>query len=534
MSHNSNYTQWTFNVKPGLMWSNGQPVTSQDILNTYSPSYALNPNYDLLNLHSEIVGEHAFNTSAAVYVLNQSDAHLADKMSQFIEYAIEPSSDTAQGPAYNMFGTDVADGPFHITDYTSGSTTLVMLRNPYYKPLPTICEIDVNFVENSAFATQFLVSGQTDYTEPVAPGSIAPLLNLPNIHLYDEKAQQQASLQYNVTSYPYNMTQFRQALAYSINYSAIVQQAFAGYGFNGGADPGGVPPNFPWYNPHIQNYTYDPVKAASLLQSIGLIKGSDGNLHYPNGTAVTATIWTISGAAPDVVASTIMSQDFGNIGIQTNVQTVQQGQISANFPSNAFNIQNAMIFYSAPSTVYSSPWLDSQPYCTVIGTPGCHKNVYWPPSVGAEYQSNLTAVDQTANNSQIQTYLNNIQAINAQYLPFINVAYPDDIIGYNTQHFTNWPTFPNLMIIPPEATNVTMLATLQSAGTTSSASSSSIAPSTATTSGEGQSAMTTIVTSTVVSTASGSSVSTFYLAAIVVVIVVVAAAVAAYLARRKR
>ena len=78
-SANANYTQWTFNVKPGLRWSNGLNVTSADILATYSQKFALNASYDIVGIAPEIAKEYALNSSAAVFVLNVSNAHFAEQ-----------------------------------------------------------------------------------------------------------------------------------------------------------------------------------------------------------------------------------------------------------------------------------------------------------------------------------------------------------------------------------------------------------------------------------------------------------------------
>jgi peptide/nickel transport system substrate-binding protein len=515
-SSNSNYTEWTFNVKPGMKWSDGTNVTSQDILNTYSPSYALNPNYDILNLHTEIVSSYAVNSSAAVFVLNKSDAHLPEEMSNYISFSIEPPSDIRQGPAYNMFSQDVADGPFFNTGYTSGSTTLVMLRNPYFKPESNICELDVNFVESSAYMTQFLVSGQTDLTWPLAPGAIASTLNLPNIHIYDEKGEWETAIQYNVTTYPYNVTAFRQALAYAINDSAVVQSMF-GYGVPANNATGGVPPNFPWYDPNQPNYAYNPQKALQLLESIGF-KQVNGVLEYPNGTAVSLTLWTDTAKPQDIPAATPIVNDLQALGMQVSVQTVSVQALSADYASNAFNIQNELILYSSGGPVFSDLWLDGQPPCDVMGTPGCHKTLIWPQSALNEYNSNLTALDSTANITQERVYLNNIQEIQAQYLPVLPVAYPDLIVGYSTAHFTGWPSPPALISLQPERFNDTLFAGLQPVSSSSSSTSQS-----------GTSQLTTVVT-----TIATTNVSTTYLIAAIVIAVIVVAVSAALVVRARR
>jgi len=529
---NSNYTQWTFNIRPGEKWSDGTNITSKDILNTYNSSYALNPNYDILNLHTEIANEYALNSTAAVFVLNKSDAHLPEEMSNFISFSIEPPSDIKQGPAYNMFGSDVTDGPFYDTNYTSGSTTLVMLRNPYYKPESAVCELAVNFVESSGYMTQFLVSGQTDLTWPLAPGAISTDLNLPNMHIYDEKAQWETALQYNVTTYPYNMTQFRQALAYAINDSAVVGSMF-GYGLAANNSTGGVPSNVPWYTPNQQTYSYNPQKALQLLESIGFTQDSSGALHYPNGTVFSTTLWTDTAKPQDIPASTPVAQNLRALGMQINVQTVSVQSLSANFASNAFGIQNQIILYSSGGPVFSDQWLDGQPPCATMGTPGCHATLIWPQSALNAYNGNLTALNGSGNSTQEQQYLNNIQQIQAQYLPVLPLAYPDLIVGYSTAHFTGWPTPPSLISLQPERFNTSMFAALTPVVSTPPTTSSSQGGTPTSIITTTTAVVTTTAVGTVTTSASNST-GTYALIGGVVVAIVAIAGAFAYVSRSRR
>jgi len=53
----------------------------------------------------------------------------------------------------------------------------------------------------------------------------------------------------------------------------------------------------------------------------------------------------------------------------------------------------------------------------------------WEPDAvpASEYNSNFSAIKATADPSAEKTYLNNIQSINANDLPDIILAYPDDL-----------------------------------------------------------------------------------------------------------
>ncbi|MGH2638931.1 MAG: ABC transporter substrate-binding protein, partial [Rhabdochlamydiaceae bacterium] len=200
ITSNSNYTQWTFHIRPGITWSNGTAVTGSDIANWLTPAYALNPQYDFVGLHSEVVGSHAVNSDTAVVNLNVSDAQFPNKASIYYYSPMVSPTDVAKGPADPLFGTALADGPWVLTNYTSGATTGIMLPNPYWPgPKPNACAIDVIFVENSAQMIPFLVSGQADYAGPLVFGNIAALQGHPNIQLHALNATFGEDLVYNIT-----------------------------------------------------------------------------------------------------------------------------------------------------------------------------------------------------------------------------------------------------------------------------------------------------------------------------------------------
>jgi peptide/nickel transport system substrate-binding protein len=497
ISTNANYTQWTFNVKPGLKWSDGTNMTAQDILNTYSSQYALNPSYDFVGLHSEITNAYALNSSAAVFVLNQSDAHLAEKMSSLIYTDVVPPSAIALGPGDNLFGTQVGGGPFYVTNYTSGSSSLVMKRNPYFNPLPIACEIDVTFSESNTQSSLFLVSGAADLAGPLDPSNIPAILSNPNIHLLDTRGQGISVLTYNVTIYPYNMTAFRQALAFGINESQIVSQSYNGYAVPASNAEGGVSPTYPLYNSNIKQYSFDQNQSIALLQSIGITKGSDGHFQYPNGTDITLTIWTDTDQTFDSVTAGIVQADLQNMGFNVNLQITKQSNILGDYAANTQGIRSAMIIFANRGPFFGDAWLDAQPGWNVYEYT-IPPNSHWeyPPSADAEYQANYSAIVATNNLTIEQQDLNNIQALNSQYLPVIPLAYQDEIFAYNAQHWTNWPT--DAMEVS-NYQNQTALAVLEPLGATSQSTTSSTSSSSTTSTPSG-----TTSTSSVSSTVSSS------------------------------
>src|SRR5579872_6389904 len=528
VSSNANYTQWTFNIKPGMTWSNGQNVTSQDILNTYSPQFAFNSTLDFLNLHTEVSKEYALNSSAAVFVLNQSDAHFPEKAGQNVYTAVYPKSFISQGNSYSgLNGTDVGDGPFYVSNYTAGQTQMIMLRNPYFKPLPAVCEIIINFVESTSQVPTYLIAGTTDWGG-IGQQSAAAVLKNPTIHILDTPAIDNLFMMYNITLAPYNQLAFRQALAYAINETQIQSQAYAGYDTVAYAAKGGIPPETKlWYNPSQHAYSYNTTTALALLNTLGIKKGSDGFLQFPNGTDITLNIYNDNEFTECTIASGIVQQNLQNIGFKVNLNSIPIGNIIGDTYTNTNNINHAMIILQSGAPVFGLPYLDALTEWQVYEPTAPYPVWLSPPSVESDYTGNVSKVLATGNSSEIYTALANIQSLNAQYLPNIILGFPDALFAYNTQRWVNWPSFMTYGLYT--AFNVLSFAEIQPAGTQTSSTSVSQIPTTTQTN---ISASSSSSLSTVSSTSSSSSNLIVY-AGIVVVIVVIIGIAAAVMMRRR-
>jgi peptide/nickel transport system substrate-binding protein len=531
ITHNANYTVWMFHLKP-LIWSNGANLTADDVLTSFSPKFYYNTTYDVLGIGPEVKNEYAANSSTAVFVLNAPDAMWANKMSvPSVGFTIFPKSTVDQyGPAYPNLGTNIDLGPFYISNYTAGSFTMTMLRNPYYKPQPTICKIEINFVESLSQTTESLLAGTSDWAQ-IEPSNAQSILKDANLHLFAEPAMETTTLEYNNTVYPYNMTQFRQALVFGINQSQLIQQAFSGYGYTAYDSMGFVPSasHSIWYTPNIMKYSYNTTEALSLLNSIGIKTGSDGLLHYPNGTAVSITLWAPTDTTVDTIGSNVLQANLQKLGITVTVQSVSIASIIGDLASNVNDIaRTGMILLTSTADDFGFVLDNVLPGPAIyLIAPVSGYTWEWPQFVQTEYQSNISAIDLTDNVSQLQQYSYNIEALNAQYLPSIILAYPDELYAYSTQRFTGWVTPPNNFVYGSTTLNPTSLLTLVPVG---SGNSTSLVQTNSVPQGTSvpQSNSTTAVQTT---TSSGSNLTT--IAVIGVVVVIIIAGLGFTLMRRK-
>lgn len=539
-SHNANYTVWTFNVNPNLKWSDGTTVSPQDIINTYSPNFALNASVDFVNAHTEVVSVTKVNATAAQFVLNKSDAVFPERVGSSLFTPIMPQSFVSKGPSNDGFGTtDVAVGAFYASNYTAGASQALFLRNQYFNPLPKACALQMSFFESDSSIPTYVQSGAVDFG-PIPPASAPSLLTNPNVHIIDQKGLVPEMLTYNVSYYPYNVTQFRQAMVYATNMTALQQAADAGYSVLPYNSEGGIPPvATKWYSSNQPTYNYSTTTALNLLNQVGIKKGSDGFLQYPNGTDISLTIYYDNSFSGNAVEMSTLQQEWQTLGFHVTINAASLGTLIADSYQNANNINHDIIFFKSYGAIYGYAWtagLNSYAIDIPFNAPPS-----WEGPVGstaqAQFESNLTALQNTTDLATQQKLLSNIQLLNAENLPVVTLGYGDAVWAYNTQRFTNWPSS---LVILPNTLNNTALAELTPVGQSSSTTSSSTPTTLVTTTGSSGTTTTGTGTTTAVSTAvtttsSGSgALSTTTLAAIAVVIVVIIVAAAALAMRSRR
>jgi ABC-type transport system substrate-binding protein len=556
---NSNYTQWTFYIKPGIDWSNGQPITAQDFIRTFSPSFALNASVDALGLRTFITSvTQGANSSIAVFNLNQSVAYFPTLMNNEFFTSVYPQSFTSAGSTNAGIGasaaTLVTSGPFYLSNYVAGSSSGDFLRNPYFYTSgvsePQICDFHVDFVESSSSDATLLASGSADFAQ-LDPSNIASVQSSnPNIHIIQYNGTQEQAILWNISAAPYSSLQFRQAMAAIVNYSAIISGAFGGYAISGAHAEGLVSPAVPYYDSNQPTYTTNLALAESLINQTGLmhyIPSSPPKVEWDNGTQVQILLFARNDFTENVVAAQILQQELQSFGFSVSPTVQSESDNVGDSFSCRFNICHAMILDEGPAPLWGSPFADATYPGNIWFAEAPYAQFEGPATSAAEmnYMGNYTGnrngnyiadftgtggILGTLNPQQSQTYLNNIQNINAANLPFLMVTYPDTVMGYNTAHWTNWYT--QGMMVDNLYLNISAIAQLAPVGATSSTTATGSHTSTSATGTPTGTATSTSSTSTGSTTTSSNNTTLYIVAAVVIIILVVG--VVAVMMRRGR
>jgi peptide/nickel transport system substrate-binding protein len=387
---------YTFHLRPGIKFSNGQPVTAQDIkfsLDTWN-----NPNADPVSvLASGYQDTQIVNPSTVEVHLSQPTPGIIDNMSIFNAMIVPQNLVTSQGNAF--WNHPVGTGPFMVSNWVKGSS-ITFTRNPYYwQPgLPYVNTVKYLFAQNDNSRILDLRSGQAQIADGIPYNDINTLKAASGIQLQAAKVPYWVGLWLNHQYGPFKDLNVRKAMEYAIDRSLINKQVFAGVG----TIPNSILPQLKGDAPDskVAPYSYDVTKAKQYMSKSA----------YPHG--FSATLQYFAGYAEYTDLALLLQQELGTIGINLKLQQDDQATETNNFNNGAYQ----MIF---PYSEFTSDVFVPDEYAQFVGIyDGTHGFWSWwnDPTIANE----ITAYVHNPNPDRVQQW-QKIQADFMQQTPVINI-----------------------------------------------------------------------------------------------------------------
>jgi peptide/nickel transport system substrate-binding protein len=319
----------TWKLKPGLKWSDGQPVTSADALFTYKamidPEFRVDtrPGWNLIEsveTPDPLTVVATFKAPFAAYVVN-TFRFLMPK------HVLEGKDLNTYAP-YNR--NPVLTGPYRVERWQPGQM-LVEVANPYYRGaaqgVPYFKRIVWRFVQDANTRINMLKTGEAQVAWLVPFDQIKALQAAPNIKVVVYPLNAWMHFDFNLKRAMWQDVRVRQAVAYAIDKPGIVSNILGGLGTVAG------PPMTPlsWgYDPHAYSqYTYDPAKAKQLLSAAGWTPGPNGILQK-DGQPMTFENCNATGDATQDRVQQVIQAELRAVGMDMqihNYSSTVYGQI---------------------------------------------------------------------------------------------------------------------------------------------------------------------------------------------------------------
>lgn len=328
-----NAEYWDFVIREGAMWSDGEPITADDVVFTYrhlaDPALA-NP---WIWFYGDIKGISAFNQgtgSADDIGVEKLDDRTVRIHGEFgsIPYlpallsyqavVVVPQHVAEANPEgwANTIEDFVSGGPYIPTVWEHNQRIEWEINPMYNGPHKPAIQKVINPIL-AAGAAEFTpwLNKESDLVHILSPQDLAaaradPKLN-PLIHFFNNFQSTYIAL--DTFQAPLDNLDFRKALAHAIDRDTMAQQVLngtyvAGYSM--------LPPGFPAYNPELKaNQQFDLEAATAALTASGV-----------NPASVTIDLFANSAAGVEGQIMQFVKQQWeANLGISVNLQVVEAG-----------------------------------------------------------------------------------------------------------------------------------------------------------------------------------------------------------------
>lgn len=336
---------WTFDIREGVMWSDGEPLTAADIAFTYNRIIDGGPE----------AGTWEAWLRSAEKVTAPDDTTLVIEMSKpnaafpMIPVPIVPEhvwSELSEKEV-KSYGNEppnvVGSGPFRLVEGSAGGSTIRFEKNPdYWRGTPNVDEVVFRVFKAADPAVQALKKGEIDFVSGITPTQVNALEGEDGITAsnsdypgFDEIAFNAGAVNLE-TGKPIGDAnpavldpKFRFALGFAIDREAIRDRVYEGAGEIGSTIIPPFYPRFHWEPPEEDAFTFDLERAGQLLDEAGYTVGSDGLRTLPDGKPIgTLRLIGRSDSETSLDVLQYFQEWLGELGIDAEVQSMESSKLT--------------------------------------------------------------------------------------------------------------------------------------------------------------------------------------------------------------
>ncbi|MFL6163832.1 MAG: ABC transporter substrate-binding protein [Jatrophihabitantaceae bacterium] len=313
--------QWTFNLKSGLTFSDGSPLTSADIAATFTRAKSDEANA-YVGFVAPISSIDTPTPTTAIFHLSRPYPSLPVVLSQ-PEMTIYPA---AKVDHKDFFNAPISAGPYALTSWGGGPTATLTRNSHYAGTLPHTARVELRTIADFNTRLAQVQSGQLDFAYDIPPSllshtprsltaTLTPLYGFISIPLNNSKP-------------PLNEAGVRRAISAAIDRQQINQTIW-----NGKSVPlaGFWPSTLTGYDPSIPT-TPDVAAAKSDLAGTSCAHGCTVSLLYSS-----ADTWA------DPMAQ-IIAQNLARIGITVKLDKVDDATVNQRLGDESFQLAETFLY----------------------------------------------------------------------------------------------------------------------------------------------------------------------------------------------
>lgn len=389
----------TLKLKPNLKWSDGQPITSADIVTTLNIYLDSNVSASAGRIGG-VEGQDAVAKKTATTV---SGVTAPDASTVVVKLARPNVAWTANlaAVAFNLpllpdrvlgkvahdqlkdnayFKTyPVSSGPFKLTAFTQGQSAQFVRNDSYFGTKPFFEKVNLKALATDVTTAQ-LQTGETDFIFPVDPADVQRISALDGVAVLSHQGVAPELLALNYASPKLKDPRIRQAMIYAIDRAGICKQVLAGQCTTPLTNIRQISPAWSIPTTGVTSYDYNPTKAKELLAEAGW------------NPSTKLILLTRTGRSYVDKAMTILQGQLAAVGINVTLQNVDTGQLLDTWKKQDDSWQAA--WNSGADFTLDPVAMQTYALCSARYPAGGNTSQYCNPDVDALFAQGLTQTDQ--------------------------------------------------------------------------------------------------------------------------------------------
>jgi peptide/nickel transport system substrate-binding protein len=306
---------YTFDLRPGVKFSDGKPLTPADVVFSLDRSRT-NKKGPLSFLDFAIKSTSPSGGGKVVVHVSQPWAPLLSDISAFSN-AIVPAN--FRGAAESAFWANpIGTGPFTVSGFTPNAPSLTLKKNPAYwqQGKPYLDAVTFSFVDDDNQRILQLRGGQADVIDLVPPSQVSSLKSSSGVHVLLSSSWQVDLLVLNEKDPHFADRHVRRAIAEAINTQALAHASTFGT-----AKPGGS-----FFPPSLQYYS---ASTKLLPRSLAAAKAELAKSKYPKG--FTTELLIDGGVQKWRAFAQIIQNQLKPLGITVKIRALDHAAFEAAF-----------------------------------------------------------------------------------------------------------------------------------------------------------------------------------------------------------
>lgn len=342
---------WTFKLRPGVRWSDGEPLSADDVVFTWN-EIILNRAFPQTAFDLFRIGDHAF----AVTKVDDLKVQVVTPQvfAPFVEFfggvpilpkhVLETAVQAKVFPAaYGLTSKPnriVGCGPYRLKEFRRGQSTLLE-RNPEYwvadrqgTRLPYFDEVLFTVRGTAGGEAALFLEGKSDVYDSIRPQNYAAFKQAApsgRFQFVDLGVGAERDFLWfnqntgtNAAGKPivnptrlkwFRKKKFRQAVSCAIDRDRLVREAYGGHAR--AACSFISTENHKWNNPEVPRYEHDLARARALLAEIDIQdRNGDGMMEDADGNPIEILFYSNAGNLLREKAATLIQEDLRHLGLK--------------------------------------------------------------------------------------------------------------------------------------------------------------------------------------------------------------------------